>query len=382
MQPTTTKLKNLHIDDETALHVVTTMTPDAIFQALSLDLSVLAALLKSHRYSHGRTLYYRRISMALKAIQRHELLDFWVQLESFETNINQWSHQRKRKKQRKEEEQWDLKLRQKDEEQASLEQEFDHLLNETLSLQFPELVSRIQHASVALFMEVNRGFFLPFCTVALSALARVRVLILQIGRMGLTRLHEILQSNEPAEFIRFPQDTFEKAMEAFLETDKKETKIRKQTKYQILSSIGMTVRRPTRKEGNQSEEREHSTEDEKPDMDTSPTGDATIDRAEDDPSSKSATSVVDDDIGESMAFGHSEATKAPIGNDLKETKVNPPKADPLDRNMEIVASFKKKEKNKEKEKSKKRKETQPPKEKKKKKKSNKTKGDFFDNLFD
>jgi hypothetical protein len=380
MQPTTTNLKYLHIDHERALDVVTTMTPDAVFEALSLDLSVLSALLKSHRYSHGRALYYRRMSMALKAIQRHELMDFWVQLESFEANVNQWSHQRKRKKQRKEEEQWDLKLQQKDEEQASLKQEFDQLLNETLSLQFPELVSRIHHASAALFMEVNRGFFLPFCTVALSALARVRTLILQIGRMGLTRLHEILQSNEPAEFIRFPQDTFEKAMEAFLENDRKETHIRKQERYHILASIGITVRRPTRKEGNQVEEREHSTEDEKPDIDTSATGDATIDRADDDPSSKSATPVVDNDIGESMAFGHSEAPKSPIGNDLKEKKVNPPKADPLDRNMEIVASFKKKENSKEK--SKKRKETQPPKEKKKKKKSNKSKGDFFDNLFD
>jgi len=55
----------------------------------------------------------------------------------------------------------------------------------------PELLSRIQHASKALFKEVSRGFFLPFCTVALGALARIRALLMEIGVKGLTKLQEL-----------------------------------------------------------------------------------------------------------------------------------------------------------------------------------------------
>ena len=46
--------------------------------------------------------------------------------------------------------------------------------------------SRIQHASSALFIEISRGYFLPFCTVALAALARIRMVLRRIGRLGVT----------------------------------------------------------------------------------------------------------------------------------------------------------------------------------------------------
>ena len=63
----------------------------------------------------------------------------------------------------------------------------------------PEILSRIRHSSLALIKEVSRGFFLPFCTVALAALARVRCIVMDvIGLRGLTILHNLqsdLQSN-------------------------------------------------------------------------------------------------------------------------------------------------------------------------------------------
>ena len=59
----------------------------------------------------------------------------------------------------------------------------------TLGIQ--EIISRIYHASTPLFLEISRGFFVPFCTVALSSLARIRSMIIEIGKIGLTNIQQI-----------------------------------------------------------------------------------------------------------------------------------------------------------------------------------------------
>jgi hypothetical protein len=79
-------------------------------------------------------------------------------------------------------------------------------LSKTLSTFIPELVSRIDHAARALFTEISRGFFLPFCTVAASALARIRFLIVQGGyesimdmhKLGVTLSHQVVKYYDDA----------------------------------------------------------------------------------------------------------------------------------------------------------------------------------------
>jgi hypothetical protein len=52
---------------------------------------------------------------------------------------------------------------------------------ETAILLLPETISRIQSAADLLFREGARGYFLPFGTVALGAIARIRVLLLRLA---------------------------------------------------------------------------------------------------------------------------------------------------------------------------------------------------------
>ena len=305
------------------------MIPDNTFQALSLDLSVLEGLLKRHRTNHGRTLYFRRISMALKAIQRHNLVDFCSQMESLERDVNQWSQQRKRKKRRNEEEHWDLTQRSnsgRDEVLESLKVEASKV-QKLLVHQFPEFLSRIQLASSALFMEINRGFFLPFCTVALSALARVRVLILQIGRLGLTQLKELLLQSSDSSSMGLiellPNETYEKAISNFLvddtlsdENDEDDT----QNQNQMLASLGLTVRLPGEAKvdssiGKGDNEPSSSNEDAKESRNVAR---RKIDDLEDDFQEGASTKLAtlpttkdskNDDVGESMTFFSSSASK-------------------------------------------------------------------------
>ena len=46
----------------------------------------------------------------------------------------------------------------------------------------PEISSRIKHATSPLLHEISRGFFVPFCTVAISCLGRIHVLVMKFGR--------------------------------------------------------------------------------------------------------------------------------------------------------------------------------------------------------
>ena len=46
----------------------------------------------------------------------------------------------------------------------------------------PEISSRIIHATSPLLHEISRGFFVPFCTVAVSCLGRIHVLVMKFGR--------------------------------------------------------------------------------------------------------------------------------------------------------------------------------------------------------
>jgi hypothetical protein len=218
------------------------MNVDYVVQGLTLDVSVLEALLKRNRSSHGRALYYRRISMALKSAKRHGLLEFGPRLESFqkECSLHQQQQTRQNKK-RQREERWG-EVQEADETEILLRTDFSDF--ETAFIEdFPEILSRIQYASVVLFTEINRGFFLPFCTVAVGALARIRALIMQMGCWGLALLKEV-QMEESLLFES--RHNFESAIEQHYmepnETKEDRKKSKEVQRTLTLSSVGIHVR--------------------------------------------------------------------------------------------------------------------------------------------
>lgn len=130
--------------------------------------------------------------MALKCLQqRYGIMECAPRLEALQKNATQFQQERKRKRHRQsnknDEEQWTIGDRGdagKDTNgpllPASLSDELEQLIR-VWTTGMEETLSRIHHASSALFLEVSRGFFLPFCSVALGALARIRAMLMEIG---------------------------------------------------------------------------------------------------------------------------------------------------------------------------------------------------------
>lgn len=367
------------------------MMVEHILQALSLDVSVLEHLLERHRNSHGRTVYFRRISMTLIAIRRHKLFEFGSQFESLERCANHWIQSQKRKKERNEEEQWSMKRGVTDEEEQSLKKEFSRV-ERMLIEYFPELLSRIRHASSALFMEVNRGFFLPFCMVALSALARIRTLIIRWGRSSLVQLRNLMvqSSSERRDFLSLSDKTFENTIVQFSSksTVEDEKNMGKQFRDQVLASLGLS--NPGRQELLGTPKIEETAIEtigddtkEKSKVNSITESERGLDRI---PSEMiSSSDDKEDDVGESITIS---TDPLPSSNGLYNKKDEKAeyniKSSPLDTNMSLVEHFQQKgSDDKNKKKSKKRKESNGGsiKEKKKKKKK-KAKKDFFDDLFD
>ena len=369
------------------------MIPDTLLQALSLDLSVLEALLQQHRCSHGRAKYFSRISMTLRSIQRYNFSDIPSQLTTLEKEVNTQSQQRKRKKRRNEEEAWELnKKKTKDPVLVQLEEQLSNL-QQNLCEHLPQALSRIQHASAALFKEVSRGFFLPFCTVALAALARTRMLLRRLGRLALMDLNqfqgtisEILGKSS----ILLTNDQMDQTISMYMEPSGPPalTIHNDAIRTQTLASLGLTnIQFKSETQSNQGNKAEASN------MDVFA---ASVDESASNLGLNAAAMEDDDDnddLGESMEDNRTELEADDIEQvgpaaDASQSNLHP--SDPMDRNMALVANIKTKKQDKKtpkdkksKKDSKKRKETeraQPPAGEKKKKK--KGKRDFFDSLFD
>jgi hypothetical protein len=140
-------------------------------EALSLDIKVLEALLRRNRCSHGRTQYYKRISMAVRALQRRFPL-LQQELLNLGERLNVQSKSRKQE------------CRNPNAQFQIVQTLFDTFI--------PEITSRIQYAASALFGEIKRGFFLPLCTVAIGALARIRILVMRMARDQLSKLQSFV----------------------------------------------------------------------------------------------------------------------------------------------------------------------------------------------
>jgi hypothetical protein len=385
-------------------------TIDNLFQALSLDLSILEVLLKRHRCSHGRAIYFQRISMVLRATQRFNLLGTGELLERFERNSSEYSQQQKRKRNRsKDDDHWDSRGGLLNDEQSKLKNDYEEL-EQLYTVSFAEILSRIDHASAPLFLEVSRGFFLPFCTVALGALARVRTLLLRMGRYGLSQLQELISSDEHLrKFISFSKHMFEATMAKYLEEDKsgERTSVgvgmvsNRERRPNLVKSLGYSIPKQQFNSGTDGSISE-KVDSVRKDTEDIPYDDqkklvsyeSQTEKPEGITTSQSASLAAaeedEDDIGESLAFSGGAVNTTFADTGTVSTSTAQLTMDQLDRNMELVANFKNKgnkrgsEKRGGDKKSKKRKdnETPPAPEKKTKKKKKKGKGDFFDALFD
>jgi hypothetical protein len=393
-------------------------------EALSLDVFVLDSLLKQHRCSHGRAKYFQRISMTLRAIRRQKLLEFPFRVDELQKGVNAISQEQKRKRRRREttDGEWyqksDDKTTQEEEQLQALEGQFAGV-ERTLLEHVPELVSRIQLASSALFVEVSRAFFLPFCTIALGALARIRILALGMGGAALSDLHqlrgdlhEIGVGNSSLPFLAFflSSERLEHALQFFVEqpskkqdssTSRRNARIKEASMMESLGLKDPGLKTATRVHAHMRAGTKKDSRLAAADMETEmklpqDSGEVqrirrlTVEEAE----TEEELDVADDDVGEAIgklsSLGAESFTNA--SNSLSTSPPSTDKApmftsDPLDRNMTLVQEHKAKKReskacHKIRDKAQLESSTAPQKATTKKKKKKKSKQDFFDKLFD
>ena len=152
--------------------------------------------------------------MALKSIRRSDVLESVPYMNATFTDRVRTYQQSQRKQQQKRQ-RYETKTKLKQEEQWSLEpsetkrennkNNADGMNEDPMQLiwtdlrgliqiwtvKSEEIISRIHHAAKMLFVEVSRGFFLPFCSVALASIARIRAMLMEIGRLCLSHLYDI-----------------------------------------------------------------------------------------------------------------------------------------------------------------------------------------------
>lgn len=188
-------------------------------EALKLDVSILEALLRRNRCSHGKAKYFQRTSMALRAILRANVIDLvstvteWKKQHLLLRNDNDNAMKKKRQRTNDSELLWD---------KTSLQKELDDpsriltQIQATLSKEIPEILSRIEFASRPLFLEICRGYFLPFCTVCLAALARLRTLLLRMAHQVMTVLESSVLGENKGHVATLLQDMDMTALRAQL----------------------------------------------------------------------------------------------------------------------------------------------------------------------
>ena len=179
-----------------ASSTVSSFWSPSLQQAIDLDISILQAVLQRNRCSHGRCKYYQRLAMALKALQRDSVLaKLPGQLESLQEDLRLERHRRssaslKRKGKGKSDEFWVLANTTESSASPPSSTSTSLLLLIQLSEQVAaaaqrtaafvtDSIRRLEYAAEMLWVEIARGFFLPFCTVAVAAVARIRTLLRQ-----------------------------------------------------------------------------------------------------------------------------------------------------------------------------------------------------------
>ena len=207
-----------------------------IEEALEFDIAILQMVLQRNRNQHHRALYYRRLEMVLRSIIRYPIIGTITQTDIINKSLSVLVEEVAKSTSTKEGETEYLGLsdtisylrekynhmvsivnRQRSKQsRSSANQFFNHSkqddnykwtiqspstssnppifqsplikyikqLHILLCHQIPEILSRIKHASSALFIELSRGYFVPLCTVALGCISRIRTILIKLAMEG------------------------------------------------------------------------------------------------------------------------------------------------------------------------------------------------------
>jgi len=281
----------------------------ALQDALALDRSILLSMLRRNWCAHGRTRYFQRMEMVLKALNKSRV-------ESLTERLGTLRSQTLFKKKRKQEE-WTLEnLSKEDSEVIEMKEILDLLI-----VRLPAVISRIEAAASALFYELGRGFFMPFNTIAIGAIARIRVILIKIGRQGLVDLQIVMADSK----VNMDVD-WEKAMQLFVEPETGVHVVTSNTHKTQLKNLGI---KEFKSKGIEkvSDVQEEFAPDTSPEMNKGA-------RAK-------ARNLAMDDLGESLDFHENESSTSTA------TQLNNRANETIDKNQEIQESLKRKRNDKE-----------------------------------
>lgn len=161
---------------------------DTHLDALKLEIALIDKIMRRNRCSHGKTKYFRLLDMACASLRNSNVLDLYIDVTELLKEIPDKSSAFKKRRKR-EEIFWEF---QPSKEKSKADESEVHQLYKRLeqvgncvACQLPMCLSRFVYASKYFFLEISRGFFLPFCVVTVGAIARVRTLLEQLGRFVL-----------------------------------------------------------------------------------------------------------------------------------------------------------------------------------------------------
>lgn len=394
-------------------------------EALRLEVSILEALLQRSRCGHARTKYYQRTKMALRAIQSYDLLEFQNKVTAWKEGVLEQRKGSQSFKRKRGKDQWDLQSVRNEKQKSPLfvldtaSIQTLHAIHKTLQEEFLEVLSRLEYASEPLFLEVSRGFFLPFCTVALGAIGRIRVFLMRMGHAFLDILEQVKLELTSSQSHHQNQTTFQKLFLStkeiaqlriqFTEPETTQKPISKQERFSKLrESIGFPDSTQTQKRGRSSARNEETelaaVDDATGTSDTQSEKKASSDKASDDAdlgmesnsveearitAERNVESSVDDnDLGQAVLSAASSAQEMPGASSLDSSRSDSPGA-----TLSMMKALNEKSKKKKRKKEKQSAEEGTTKKRKSKssssskdsrsggKKSKKKKEDFFDDLF-
>lgn len=196
--------------------------------SLILDASILSLLLDRNRKQHFRTQYFRRLDMLIRSMKRCQLINIESEdsLQTIEDILLKVRNEHERvesllarykgiHKRRGKVEDCTWSLEGNNSAAKKAKEDFRSPFLKNLSILYtsitkdlPEILSRINHAASALYVELSRGFFVPLCTTALACISRIRTLVMNLGR---DILHQVRTSFSylNSEFLPFVSESGE-----------------------------------------------------------------------------------------------------------------------------------------------------------------------------
>lgn len=226
---------------------LTTEENSPLENALQLEITVLHTLIGRSRAQHRRALYFRRLEMFMKCYNRyslnhiHKITKSSGYLRRYLMSISSGSKKSRLSKEEEEDddEEWtilsmerkkskgdhnnniideEMKKWKNEKKPVALESlivptsnlngnkkkkkmERESLCSLTRHVQWlycicfkylPECLSRLEYTCEAFYREIANGFFLPYCSVVVAALARIRVILMRFGREAVKECIDIV----------------------------------------------------------------------------------------------------------------------------------------------------------------------------------------------